>query len=132
MLLDAFDVTQLVYSLLIIVQSVIGCFVPIIFKRLKLSLDWLCYLHAFSGGVLFAIGLVHLLPDAQESAEEAVDSSFPSSFALAAAGFYFSFAVQKTFFKSQTPIDTESRSAGESFGALFSTSLCRSISRFTF
>lgn len=118
---------QLLYSILILLQSVIGCIIPFIFKKLKLSLDWLCYLHAFSGGVLFAVGLIHLLPDAQESAEDAIDSDFPFSFTLAAAGFYLSFTIQRTLFKSYSHGYINTEGTGESFHAQLPTSLCRSI-----
>ena len=51
--------------------------------------------NSFSGGIFFAIGIFHLLPESNETFEEIVKSNFPFAFAIAPCGFLLIFVIEK-------------------------------------
>src|SRR5690349_14992883 len=50
-----------IYLLLIVIATLTGGFLPVLFKRLRLSL--VVYLLSFTGAFLFGITMLHLIPE---------------------------------------------------------------------
>lgn len=92
---------KLISLAIIFVQSVIGGFIPVIFKLRKMN--WIIpWLRAFSGGIFLATGLIHLLMDAVEAtyrvhAQEDWSGEYPLGMLFAGIGYMLVMLFEKVF-----------------------------------
>eukprot|EP00754_Rhynchopus_humris_P017145 Rhum_TRINITY_DN14548_c18_g1::Rhum_TRINITY_DN14548_c18_g1_i1::g.97435::m.97435/K14709/SLC39A1_2_3, ZIP1_2_3; solute carrier family 39 (zinc transporter), member 1/2/3 len=84
-----------------------GCLLPM---WLKGESGWVSYTTVFSAGVILAVALCHLLPDAAETLAAVMD--FPLANFLAGCGFFLVLAVEKVFLGQHEAVVVRMRGGG--------------------
>jgi solute carrier family 39 (zinc transporter), member 1/2/3 len=94
-------------NFIILLVALAGGLFPILVKVNGATKKWLVYGESFAGGIFLGAGLIHLLPDAQESFNAVIQSNYPFVFLICAFSILFLYVIEEGAIKLLTCRNTE-------------------------
>lgn len=89
---------KLVFVFCILLSAALAGYLPLITPSLHKNKDFLSIGNCFAAGIFLIVGVAGLLPDAQDSFDEALPNSIPLAYVLAVFGYLLIFFVENVIF----------------------------------